>query len=151
MCAQLSSFLGVPFSFVLFIALPQNSTWWPVYAITFFLGGLTISWCQACTNNPLFAEIVPSDLRTTVYAFDRAFEGAIAALAAPAVGLFAETLFGFKSSSAIPEGGSLTEAKALSKGLFLCMAPSFFLCSLCYGLLYFTYSKDRKRVLARES
>jgi hypothetical protein len=35
----------------------------------------------------MFAEIVPEHLRSVVYAFDRSFEGAIAACAAPLVGL----------------------------------------------------------------
>lgn len=34
----------------------------------------------------MFAEIVPEQLRSVVYAFDRSFEGAIAACAAPLVG-----------------------------------------------------------------
>ena len=34
----------------------------------------------------MFAEIVPEELRSTVYAFDRSFEGGVAACAAPLVG-----------------------------------------------------------------
>ena len=34
----------------------------------------------------MFADIVPEHLRSTVYAFDRSFEGAVAACAAPLVG-----------------------------------------------------------------
>jgi len=41
------------------------------------------------------AQIVPPDLRNLVYAFDRSFEMAIAALAAPLVGILAEHVFGF--------------------------------------------------------
>ena len=37
-------------------------------------------------NSAMFAEIVPEQLRSVVYAFDRSFEGAIAACAAPLVG-----------------------------------------------------------------
>ena len=35
----------------------------------------------------MFADIVPEQKRSTVYAFDRSFEGAVAACAAPIVGL----------------------------------------------------------------
>ena len=38
---------------------------------------------------------MPPDLRNLVYAFDRSFEMAIAALAAPLVGILAEHVFGF--------------------------------------------------------
>ncbi len=33
------------------------------------------SWAAPACNNPLFAEIVPPDMRNLVYAFDRSFEG----------------------------------------------------------------------------
>ena len=40
-----------------------------------------------------------------IYAFDRSFEGAIAACGAPLVGILAERLFGFKACAAshLPE------------------------------------------------
>ena len=34
----------------------------------------------------MFAEIVPEELRSTIYAFDRSFEGGVAAMAMPLVG-----------------------------------------------------------------
>ena len=37
-------------------------------------------------NSTIFAEIVPEQLRSAVYAFDRSFEGAVGATAAPLVG-----------------------------------------------------------------
>ena len=54
--------------------------------------GATISWAAPACNNPIFAEIVPPELRNLVYAFDRSFEMAIAAMAAPLVGILAEQL-----------------------------------------------------------
>ena len=62
--------------------------------------GLMKSWSAPACNNPVFAEIVPARLRNMVYAFDRCFEGAIAALAAPLVGYMAEHEFGFKGDAA---------------------------------------------------
>ena len=38
---------------------------------------------------------MPPDLRNLVYAFDRSFEMAIAAMAAPLVGILAQHVFGF--------------------------------------------------------
>ena len=60
--------------------------------------GLLKSWPASACNNPVFAEIVPPHLRNMIYAFDRCFEGAIAACAAPLVGVLAEAVFGFKVS-----------------------------------------------------
>ena len=49
-------------------------------------------------NSAMFAEIVPEQLRSAVYAFDRSFEGAVGATAAPLVGLVAERVFGYQGS-----------------------------------------------------
>ena len=65
------------------------------------LGGpsclLTLVNCApgCCSRSLSHAQIVPPDLRNLVYAFDRSFEMAIAALAAPLVGILAEHVFGF--------------------------------------------------------
>lgn len=49
---------------------------------------LTKQWpCRCGSNNSaMFAEIVPEELRSTIYAFDRSFEGGVAAMAMPLVG-----------------------------------------------------------------
>ena len=47
------------------------------------------------------AEVVPARLRTFIYAFDRSFEMAVAACAAPVVAKLAESYFGFDVSAAI--------------------------------------------------
>ena len=57
----------------------------------------------------MFAEIVPEQLRSAVYAFDRSFEGAVGATAAPLVGLVAERIFGYQGSL----GGNVAPAPAL--------------------------------------
>ena len=36
--------------------------------------GITCTWTAAGCNNPLFADIVPSRLRSLIYALDRCFE-----------------------------------------------------------------------------
>ena len=66
-----------------------------MYAVVMLALGLLISWAAPACNNPIFAEIVPPDLRNMIYAFDRSFEGAIAACGAPIVGWLAEYM-GFK-------------------------------------------------------
>ena len=61
--------------------------------------GLVKTWSAPGCNIPIFAEIVPPLLRNLIYAFDRCFEGAIAACAAPLVGVLAEKMFGFTVST----------------------------------------------------
>ncbi|KAH7314875.1 hypothetical protein KP509_21G025100 [Ceratopteris richardii] len=146
MCAQFSSLMSIPFSWFLLLALPQDSKRWSWYAATLACMGLIISWCQACANSPIFADIVHPSHRTMIYAFDRAFEGSFAALAAPTVGILAEQLYGYRVDMVIPETGSKIEAFALSRGLFTVMAIPYALCCLFYTPLYVTYKRDYEAV-----
>ncbi len=68
--------------------------------MTLAVMGLSVSWCSAGCNSPVFADIVPPDMRTSIYAFDRAFEGAVGALGTPLVGLIAQHGFGMSLSKA---------------------------------------------------
>ncbi|BBN18213.1 hypothetical protein MPTK1_8g00680 [Marchantia polymorpha subsp. ruderalis] len=143
MCAQFSSFSGIPFSCILLLVLPQDPQYYVLFAITFLLMGLCVSWCQACANNPIFADVVPEQNRTMIYAFDRALEGSFAAMAAPIVGLLAENVFGYRAHHVIADSGSPIEAQALSRGLCTVMAIPFGLCCFCYTFLYGTYQRDK--------
>lgn len=77
--------------------LPQNGQPGTValYGCTLITMGVLKVWAAPACNNPVFAEIVPPHLRNLIYAFDRCFEGAVAACATPFVGLLAEQIFGF--------------------------------------------------------
>jgi hypothetical protein len=83
-----------------------------------------------------------------IYAFDRAFEGSFAALAAPLVGILAERVFGYRVGNDVPESGSRIEALALSRGLLTVMAFPFALCCIFYMPLYATYRSDYAAVNA---
>ncbi|CAA6657552.1 unnamed protein product [Spirodela intermedia] len=119
MCAQFSVFIGIPFSWFLLTVIPQTEASWSTFALTLLLMGLTISW-----------------QRTMIYAFDRAIEGSFSSLAAPAVGILSERIYGYGSTP----GG---RAAALSKGLLSTMAVPWFLCCLLYSPLYVTYERDQ--------
>ena len=97
---QISVGIGVPLSVVLFKALPLSAGAGAVagYATILATMGLTITWAATACNNPIFSEIVPPHMRNLVYAFDRSFEGAIAAAGAPLAGLLAEKSFHFSVS-----------------------------------------------------
>lgn len=144
MCAQFSSFMGIPFSWFLLRIVPPSVSSYSTFAVTLFIMGLTISWCATATNGPMFAEVVPSKHRTMIYAFDRAFEGSFSSFAAPIVGILAEKMYGYDAKSVDPLLGSPNEALALSKGLFSMMAVPFGLCCLFYTPLYWTFKQDRE-------
>ena len=89
------------------------------------------------------SQIVPEDLRSLVYAFDRSLESSLAACAAPAVGLIAERYYGF--SGAVSQD-SLADAvlrgrnaDALASSLLACMALPWAACLAFYTVLHFTY------------
>ncbi|XP_011099576.1 uncharacterized protein LOC105177960 [Sesamum indicum] len=144
MCAQFSSFMGIPFSLFLIKAIPQEVSSYYTYATTLFLMGLTISWCATATNGPMFAEVVPAKHRTMIYAFDRAFEVSFSSFAAPIVGILAEKVYGYNPKTVDPILGSTREAYALSRGLLSMMVVPFGLCCLFYTPLYWTFKQDRE-------
>ena len=147
--AQTSVVSGLPLSILLFRGLPQDaaSNLVPWYGVTLLVMGLSVSWCSPCCNAPVFADIVPPDLRTSVYAFDRSFEGALGALGTPLVGMLAQYGFGMSLKEVYDShsigSGSIKDAKALSDSLLLMFVYPWALCLCFYTVLHATYRKDK--------
>ncbi|GMH36612.1 hypothetical protein BSKO_04485 [Bryopsis sp. KO-2023] len=151
--AQFSVLCGLPFSVVLLKVLPMmgvegNLT---LYGFVLFTMGLLISWCQSGCNSPVFADIVPESLYSKIYAFDRSFEGAIAATAAPLVGFVSEHLFGFSGDVSEGRGEDKSNAESLGNSLLLCLVVPWFLCFLFYGGLHWSYPRDRLAAKDKDS
>ncbi|KAH9538951.1 hypothetical protein CY35_15G034400 [Sphagnum magellanicum] len=144
LCAQFSALIGIPLSGILLLGLPQVSAPAWAYGFVLFLMGFLMSWNSPATNWPIFSEIVPTHLHTTVFAIDSMIEKSLAAAGAPLVGILAERLFGYASQKGT--GSDLDNANAIAKGLFSLMSIPFFLCFLIINLLYFTYPRDRDHV-----
>lgn len=146
--AQFSSGIGIPFGAVLLLFLPYDSSTAFSHGAVFFTMGFLMSWCGTATNSPIFAEIVPEKSRTSIYALDRSFESVLASFAPPLVGILAEHVFGYVSSS---DGeGAIADthnAAALAKALYLAFGIPYALCCLLYSILYWTYPKDRDKAL----
>ncbi|KAK2075861.1 hypothetical protein QBZ16_001602 [Prototheca wickerhamii] len=143
--AQFSVFIGVPFSFFIFKVLPMRTgqTYVVIYSVAVFIWGLLISWVAPACNSPIFAEVVPPQLRAIVYSFDRAFEGAIAATGAPIVGWLAEHL-GFSTDPDTPSTDH-DRAVALGSAIVICTVVPWTLCGLLFTGLHVTYPKDKAR------
>ncbi|KAL4422801.1 hypothetical protein ABPG75_008998 [Micractinium tetrahymenae] len=151
---QFSVIVGVPFSLLLFKGLPMDGepgTVWLYRAIITAFAILT-AWPAPCCNNPAFAEIVPAAQRNLVYAFDRCFEGAMAACSAPLVGLLAQRWFGFSGASKVTGDAALdlNNAKALGSALLAFTTIPWAFCFLMYSGLHLTYPRDRRRALDRD-
>lgn len=71
--AQISVFCGIPLTWLLLKGVPGSAyAAEPLaYGAIMFTMGLTCTWAGAGCNSPIFAEIVPDELRSTIYAFDR--------------------------------------------------------------------------------
>lgn len=114
-----------------------------MYSVAFFVWGLLISWVAPACNSPMFAEIVPSQLRAIIYSFDRAFEGAVAATGAPIVGWLAQRL-GFDTDPDKP-GTDRERCVALGSAIVICTAVPWALCCLLFTGLHVTYPQDKAR------
>ena len=110
-------------------------------------------WC----GSPILSEIVPENLRTSIYALDRMLEMSIAAFAPPIVGILTEGFFGYvpvtanlaQVDSEIQAFEDSTNARALSRGLLATVAIPSTLCCFTYTFLYWTYPRDRDLASAR--
>ena len=154
--AQASVAAGIPLTFALLKGLPTSpacaanaasSPCITAHAALLVVTGALISWCGA-NNSAVFADVVPSRLRGTIFAFDRSFEGAVAATATPLVGIIAERVFGFTGSLAdapTGAGGDVARARALASALLLCCTIPWGACFLAYFWLYRIYPRDARR------
>eukprot|EP00198_Chlamydomonas_reinhardtii_P001999 XP_001691335.1 predicted protein [Chlamydomonas reinhardtii] len=117
---QFSVAVGIPLTALLLRGLPADVAaagaggGVAAYGAVLLTMGLLITWASPACNQPMFAEIVPPDMRNLVYAFDRALEGAISALGAPLVGMAAERWFGFSGVAAAED--SCAELLGLEAG-----------------------------------
>ncbi|GBG80343.1 hypothetical protein CBR_g30712 [Chara braunii] len=151
MCAQFSLGIKGGGFFLILRVLPRDGDGFFWYALLLFLVGVLGLWNAPGVNDPIMAEIVPERLRTTIYAYDRAFEIAIGSVGAPLAGLLAG-VYGFDSSNTGGQGAGKplvdANANALSKGLTLSITVPCALACVTYSLLYLTYPGDRDRIRA---
>eukprot|EP00892_Ulva_mutabilis_P011286 jgi/Ulvmu1/852/UM100_0003.1 len=150
--AQISAVSGIPLTLLLVLGLPTASIsdHFALYCTVIVAFGILTPWCGPGCNSPIFAEIVPASKRSLIYAFDRCFEGALAACAAPLVGAIAEHVFGYDSARAAAAatdaaGADAGNAEALGRSLVCCLCVPWALCFLIYFGLYFTYPHDRSQ------
>lgn len=149
LATQFSVFIGIPFSLLVFKALPDggsNIFVVMIYAVTIFLFAVLTAWPAPCANNPIFSEIVPPSQRNLVYSFDRCFEGAVAAFATPLVGYMSEKMFGFSGTSTVAGDPAidLPNAHALGSALVAFTTLPWLFCFVVYSSIHVTYPKDKR-------
>lgn len=95
--------------------------------------------------SPIFAEIVPEEWRTSIYALDRSFESVLSSFAPPVVGLLAQNAYGYRPVPRDAENIATdrNNATSLAKALFSAIGTPMVLCCFIYSFLYCTYPRDR--------
>ncbi|KAK9826424.1 hypothetical protein WJX81_004002 [Elliptochloris bilobata] len=152
LACQLSVASGIPLTLLLLRGLPQADgsasavdRFAASYAALLFVMGMLVSWPQT-NNSAMFAEVVPEALRSRVYAFDRCFEGAVAAFSGPLVGIVAAR-FGYvddwEAGGARDPAHYMRNARALGNGLLVSLIAPWALELLAYGLLYGCLPRDK--------
>eukprot|EP01024_Parvocaulis_polyphysoides_P057588 TRINITY_DN6137_c2_g2_i2.p1 TRINITY_DN6137_c2_g2~~TRINITY_DN6137_c2_g2_i2.p1 ORF type:complete len:468 (-),score=20.47 TRINITY_DN6137_c2_g2_i2:1666-2901(-) len=146
---QFSVAIGLPLTLVLFnLPMNSNSSTIYLYGMILTMMGLTVTWAATACNNPIFAEIVPEEMRNIVYSFDRSFEQAIASFAPAIVGSLAHRVFDFQGSAEIHPDDPIIDqqnAHALRRAMMFCMIVPWTYCLIVYTGLYWTYPKDKER------
>ncbi len=121
-----------------------------LYILFGIITGLLISWPGNSTNNPIFVELFPPEIRSSVFSVDRVFEGSIAAFGTTIVAAIT-TMFGFQNPPSTVSNVSIyiyaqQNAYALAQGIFwTCFVPWIF-CLVLYTLVYRTYPKDAEAI-----
>ncbi|XP_019153239.1 PREDICTED: uncharacterized protein LOC109149740 isoform X2 [Ipomoea nil] len=143
--SQISSASAIPLAAILLLALPNGPSSVFLHALVLLITGFFISWNSAATNNPIFAEIVPEERRTSIYALDRSFESVLSSFAPPVVGLLAQNVYGYRP---VPRDAQniatdRKNATSLAKALFTAIGTPMVLCCFIYSFLYCTYPRDR--------
>ena len=140
-----------------------------IWMVFFFIYGFSIVWVVG-VNGPIFSEIVsraqsfafvshhshsravlvmrqvPAKHRTYIFSLDQAFELCVSSIGGPLSGYIAERA-GFVDENI--EVCDRINGEALATGMLWVMTVPWTACACLYGVLHFTYPRDRLRVLAR--
>ncbi|KAL2633936.1 hypothetical protein R1flu_005415 [Riccia fluitans] len=144
-CAQFSMGLVIPLSAVLVLGLREDTEFlWTYGSVIFFLG-FFIAWILPATSWPIFAEVVPEELRTTAFAVDLAVEKLVSAFPAPFIAVEATRLFGHREMKAAVEEQVKSDSSTLGKDFFACVSVSSVLSILIMFRLCSIYPKDREQ------
>ncbi|KAL4424385.1 hypothetical protein ABPG75_001686, partial [Micractinium tetrahymenae] len=152
--ALFSVSIGIPYALLLLKGLPRDGRPSTVatYAAVLLSFALLKAWPAPAFNNPAFAEVTPARQRSLIYAFDRCFEGAVAACAAPLVGKLAQRIFGFSGAGTVTHDRErdLANAAALGNALLAFMVVPWCFTLALYSGLHWTYPADKAAALRRQ-
>jgi len=160
--AIVSCSAGIPFTVIVLHVLPHHpsATTAALHAAFLFSWTLVCSWCGAI-NATIFSNIVPQELRSSIFAFDRALEIGLSAFTPLVVGVLTES-FGYDMNAAGgEEGGSaeteestaLNNTASLANAMLLVIVPTWSITALTFVFLLRKgyYPQDRDRIFVPAS
>lgn len=124
---QLSVFLGIPFTYILFT---RTANWSLLQlAILCFVTALLISWPGKGSKEPMIQGVVPPELRSSAFSFITFIESGFAAIAALIFGILADKI-------------------DIQTAMLWTIPFPWLICGLLFSGFYFTYPKDSQKLRA---
>eukprot|EP00948_MAST-09A_sp_MAST-9A-sp1_P004262 g4262.t1 len=144
--AQVSVFLGLPISAIIFLAIPREVSAGWLYGIVSLALGLSISWPPPNTNS-MISDVF--DQRDLALAMGNCFfiEGSVSAWSSAVVGGFATSVFNVQYIECYQYQTQATQdelLKGIAYSVLVVCEFMWFFCLLCYCPLYFSYWKESK-------
>eukprot|EP00928_Gymnodinium_smaydae_P058000 TRINITY_DN4120_c0_g5_i1.p1 TRINITY_DN4120_c0_g5~~TRINITY_DN4120_c0_g5_i1.p1 ORF type:complete len:491 (+),score=60.28 TRINITY_DN4120_c0_g5_i1:166-1638(+) len=146
--AQVSVAAGIPVAALIFNVVPSKDVAFLYYVVLSICLGLFATWTPAAANLPMLSQIVDSDGRAAIMAWQSALEGSWGAIFGNvAVGVLAQNVFGYDISS-IQEGSGLDPAnmRALGYALTFTSIVPWLICLTAYSALHWSYPRDLKAI-----
>lgn len=148
---QISIASGIPLAFIMLFILPMAMSSFLAYAILGAIMGLCSSWCSP-QNATILSQVFDPEIRGLAYSFDRFFKGlgmiflsGTLLVSIIAVGFgFVTPPFSYSTPNLFPVALRMTNALALSWGIFLVTLIPWIISLLLYALMYLTYPRDVK-------
>jgi len=150
--ANFSVAIGIPFLFLFFFILPspmgfgEGADLVPVYFATFLAFGVGAAMCGT-VNKKVFADIVPAEIFTYVFAIDQLIENGVGNFAGLAVGVMTDKVFHYDRDAATKGECAPAEAHKLGMGMMVVCLVAWAICFSVYLGMHCTYPKDRRRQL----
>jgi len=149
--AVLADALRPPLLLLLYGVCPAYDLPAATYATIIVCIGFLMPWPSIASNKPIFAEVVPPDMRASTVAAQTVLERSFGSLGGFVVGYVSEVKFGYdtylgqKNLSELSVEQMQQNASALGNAMLITTCLPWVICTFLYSLLHFTYKHDRER------
>jgi len=150
--ANISVAIGIPFLVLFFFILPtpmaagEEGGEVAVFFLAFLAFGVGAAMCGTI-NKKVFADIVPSNIFTYVFAIDQLVEQGLGNFATVTVGVLTDKVFHYDREAATAGECAPEEAHKLGMGMFVVCTVCWLICFSVYLGMHCTYPRDLRRQL----